>query len=150
MKKFLLTLFLIILLIPASASAFEPPDSSRWFWVNSDDSFGVWVDMQTLKYNTEYNRYSPCNGHRFVTVWELWYSAEDNTNSRENKVYDLDCRTVKILSSYIYDDNGKIISSDRRSSLPSTIVPGTWGEILMEFMDFLWDVDRKYKQKEAL
>lgn len=145
MKKLLLALFLIITIIPAPVLAFEPPDSSRWFWVGSDDRIGVWVDMQTVKYRTEYNRYSPCKGHRFVTSWELWYSAEDNTSNISNKEYDLDCRTVKYYSNYIYDDNGKVISSSTLPSSPATVIPGSWGETLMEFMDFLWDVDRKYK-----
>lgn len=140
MKKIILTLFLLIFIIPNSVFAFEPPDPNRWFWAGSDDKIGVWIDMRTLKYHKEYNRYSPCKGHRFVTSWELWYDARENISTTNNCEYDLDCRKMRYLSSYTYNDSGDIINSTTIPGYYSKAVPGSWGEIIMDYMDLFWNV----------
>lgn len=140
MKKFLLILFLILNIIPKVALAFEPPDPNRWFWAGSDDKIGVWIDMRTLKFHKEYNRYSACQGHRFVTAWEIWYDARKNLNTTKNAEYDLDCRKLRYLSSYTYNDNGNVISSTTIPGYYFDVVPGSWGETLMDYMNLFWNV----------
>lgn len=142
MKKFLLTFLLLIFIIPSTVFAFEQPDSNRWLWAGSDDKTGVWIDMQTIKYNIDYNRFSPCKGHRLINSWELWYDATDNTSNIVNKEYDLDCRTVIYLESHLYDNNGNIIDSVTGHSQKMQVIPGSWGESLMNCMNLLWKMHK--------
>lgn len=139
MKTLFIFLLVSVLNIYSLCFAFEPPDESRWHWIDSNDKLGVWVDTQTIKFKQINNSYSQCNGHRTVDAWFMMYHSESDTVLVSNDIYDLNCRTYKTLQFVKYDSSNNIIDSFKfQYPEVSNIVPGSWGEVIFDTLNSMW------------
>lgn len=138
MKKILALVFILMLSVSSICSAFEQPDPDRWFWIGSDDKIGFWLDAQTMEFEKEYS-------DRITRVWVLTYTAKDDTSSKSLWEYNLDKRKLRILSEVIYNSSGDVIYTRETSSLWTSVIPGTWGETIMKFMNLAYDFQEKQK-----
>ena len=141
MKKLIVLLFILILSVSSICNAFEPPNPNRWLWVGSDDKIGIWIDRQTIKASKDTNRYSSTYGCRFIQSWEMHYSTEENTHFIANVEHNLDRRLRRTLSLTEYDDSGKVIFSDDDISRYHPIIPGSWGETILTYMEVFYDIE---------
>ncbi len=141
MKKLIVLLFILMLSVSSICNAFEPPNPNRWLWVDSDDKFGVWIDIQTIKASKDTDRYSSTYGCRFIKAWEMRYHADTNTYYIVNTEYNLDRRLRRTLSVTKYDDSGNAISSNNNRSRYYPIIPGSWGEVILTCMEVLYDLE---------
>lgn len=141
MKKILALVFILVLSVSSICSAFEQPDPDRWFWLGSDDKIGFWLDAQTMEFEKELS-------DRITRVWVLTYIAKNDNSSKSLWEYNLDKRKLRILSEVIYNSSGDVIHSKDFSSLWTSVIPGTWGETIMKFMDSAYDFQEKRKLEE--
>lgn len=148
MKRVILLAITLCVLITSTCSAFEPPDPNRWLWITSTDRIGCWVDLQTIKFETQDNEYKKCYKHRFVTAWVEMYDAESNEVSINKWYCDLDCEKYRFLSMTKYDGNGKLIDS---ANVPIylqediSMIPGTVGEVILLSLKGLWQINEYAK-----
>lgn len=147
MRKFIALLFIVFLFLSSICNAFEPPDSNRWFWVNSDSKYGVWIDKQTFKASKDTDRYSPTYNCRFAEAWIMWYVANSNTTALLHNKYNLDRRLVRNLSVTVYNDAGNVISSEDRASSYTSIIPNSWDESILTWLDYAYIIKTTPHQK---
>lgn len=138
MKKIIALVFILMLSISSVCSAFEQPDPARWFWLGSDDKIGLWLDSQTMEFEKELS-------DRITRVWVLTYTAKDDNSSKSLWEYNLNKRKLRILSEVIYNSSGDVIYTRETSSLWISVIPGTWGETIMKFMDSAYAFQEKQK-----
>lgn len=140
MKKILALVFILVLSVSPICSAFEQPDPDRWFWIGSDDKIGFWLDSQTMEFEKELS-------DRITRVWVLTYTAKDDNSSKSLWEYNLDKRKLRILSEVIYNSSGDVIYTRETSNLWTSVIPGTWGETIMKFMNSAYDFQKSKKLK---
>lgn len=148
MKRVILIAATLFILLTSVCSAFEQPDPNRWLWITSTDKVGCWVDLQTIKFETQDNEYRECYKHCFVTAWVQMYDAEKETVSLQKVSLDLECEKFAMLSVSIYDKDSKLINS---ADFPTymqnydSIVPGTVGESILICFKDLWQINEYAK-----
>lgn len=151
MKRVILIAATLFILLTSVCSAFEQPDPNRWLWITSTDKVGCWVDLQTIKFETQDNEYRKCYKHRFVTAWVEMYDVTLDEITINKWYCDLDCEKYKFLSMTKYDGNGKLIdSADVPIYLQNDIsmVPGTVGEVIFLCFKDLWEINEYVKDIE--
>ena len=125
MKKviFVLTVFFTILLSSVSFASCNL-DPYRWQWVTSNDQFGVFVDITSIKPSGNFAQFWDCN----------YWPGSCDIHSGEHYEYRLlyvsySTNSVGIKSIVVYDAKGRVIDSstwDYVKYFP--IVPGSIGE----------------------
>lgn len=126
-KALSLFLFMLMIICTGMVAAFEPPQPPRWIWVDSTDVQGAWIDSETLRF---YSRGDYLHeGHRSVYYWVMYYYADSNIHTLERVSMDLNCRTAKMLSETVYNDQNEVIHyQDNTYGKYIDIIPNTFGE----------------------
>ena len=143
-KLFVLTLLLMSLF--SNCYAQNSPTDYQWVKLANDPLMSVSIALRTITVDAEKNPSISCINHRFVSVWEDYFikgnGSEPPITLLSLEVYDLDCRTVIYLESHLYDNNGNIIDSVTGHSQKMQVIPGSWGESLMNCMNLLWKMHK--------
>jgi len=101
-------------------------DLRRWQWVSSTDEFGVYFDIQTLKYV-----------NNVAEVWQCFHfphSCDLHPNVGEHYHYCLyyiyyNNNTIGVKSYLYRDSNGRVLKSDTFQYVdPVPIIPDSIGE----------------------
>lgn len=130
MKKLISRIIVVLVLLFSFTTpclAEFQPDPSRWVWIDSDDTTGIWFDKKTVSLRQEYGRYQ-------VSLWILEYK---NTPAEEyNKILynvDINGRKLYIIEALKYDMQGNLIDSayaDKYSDNAVNVIPDTYGELI--------------------
>ena len=120
-------LFLFSFITPCLAD-FQP-DSSRWIWIDSNDTSGFWYDSKTISVKQE-------NGRNIVSMWILSYNNTPE-ESVDKTLYNVDVtrKTISFSEIHEYDMQGNIIGSSYYNEFDNTessVITDTVGE---EFYD---------------
>ncbi len=123
MRRVYLTAFCVVA-IGISTNA----DAANWVFVDSSNKAGVYIDWDSIERS----------GNR-VTAWEKWiYKPDAKRVQAEAKIrnrYDCVSRTIKLLYSINYAENGSVISSftfNEYDAPPSPVVPESIGEAVLD------------------
>lgn len=144
MKKIIALIFVICTLISSTCIAFETPNPNRWFWIDSDDRYGLWIDKQSLRSNYKGNK-------EYVNVWWMIYDAGDGSYEKHHWNCDVENRMFKKLGYVKYNSNDQVVDSynfrylDYESPTPETI-----GEIVLDFTIELNKLNKLLKNKELI
>ena len=79
----------------------------------------------------------------------FWIGSDDKIGFWLDSLweYNLDKRKLRILSEVIYNSSGDVIYTRETSNLWTSVIPGTWGETIMKFMNSAYDFQKSKKTK---
>ncbi|ADB47428.1 hypothetical protein LK430_08905 [Acidaminococcus fermentans DSM 20731] len=103
------------------------PDPSRWVWINSNETTGLWFDKRTVSVKQNYGRYQ-------VRLWTLQYeNSPDEYYAKILYNVDINNRQIYIMEGLKYDMQGNLIDSVYANQIkdnPVNVVPDTNSELI--------------------